>query len=207
MSGRLDELTQSHPDLRKHLFTSEGKVQAVVNLYLNDEDVQYLPAMEATAISPSYALSSNPSIPGRRPAVEESAATAQRRSDGQTERAIQGRDLGNDTRHVHWKFAYCFAVQVGGNNRVFGLEKRRPSGDDYAFTGAIYLRRASTSVETGNVLWSSMRRLFRVSPDLLSERFRRLIDSGVHFRANERTYRYSQVFTLRHVLSTTYRNR
>jgi hypothetical protein len=33
------------------LFTSEGKVRAFVNIYLNDEDVRYLPAKEATAVS------------------------------------------------------------------------------------------------------------------------------------------------------------
>ena len=45
----LKALTQSHPDLRKHLFTPEGKLRAFVNLYLNDEDVRYLPAKEGTA--------------------------------------------------------------------------------------------------------------------------------------------------------------
>ena len=39
----LEALTQTHPDLRKHLFTPEGKVRAFVNLYLNDGDVRYLP--------------------------------------------------------------------------------------------------------------------------------------------------------------------
>ena len=34
----LEELTQTYPALRKHLFTQEGKVRAFVNLYLNDED-------------------------------------------------------------------------------------------------------------------------------------------------------------------------
>jgi hypothetical protein len=37
-----------------------------VNLYLNDEDVRYLPAGEATAISPADTLSIIPSIAGGR---------------------------------------------------------------------------------------------------------------------------------------------
>jgi len=64
VAGALDELTQAHPDLRKHLFTSDGKIRAFVNLYLNDEDVRYLPAKEATAISSNDTLSIIPSIAG-----------------------------------------------------------------------------------------------------------------------------------------------
>jgi adenylyltransferase/sulfurtransferase len=64
IAGALDELTQAYPDLRKHLFTSEGKVRAFVNIYLNDEDVRYLPAKEATAVSSSDTLSIIPSIAG-----------------------------------------------------------------------------------------------------------------------------------------------
>jgi adenylyltransferase/sulfurtransferase len=60
----LSELTRSHPELRKHLFTSEGKLRAFVNLYLNDEDVRYLPAKEATAVSAADTLSIIPSIAG-----------------------------------------------------------------------------------------------------------------------------------------------
>jgi adenylyltransferase/sulfurtransferase len=60
----LDSLTQAHPDLRKHLFTGEGKLRAFVNLYLNDEDVRYLPAKEATAITAADTLSIIPSIAG-----------------------------------------------------------------------------------------------------------------------------------------------
>jgi len=64
ITAALDELTQAHPDLRKHLFTTEGKVRSFVNLYLNDEDVRYLPAKEATAITDSDTLSIIPSIAG-----------------------------------------------------------------------------------------------------------------------------------------------
>ena len=60
----LTELTRTHPELRKHLFTDEGKLRAFVNLYLNDEDVRYLPAKEATPVSSGDALSIIPSIAG-----------------------------------------------------------------------------------------------------------------------------------------------
>jgi sulfur-carrier protein len=64
VSGALDELTQSFPDLRKHLFTGEGKLRAFVNVYLNDEDVRYLPERESTAVSAADTLSIIPSIAG-----------------------------------------------------------------------------------------------------------------------------------------------
>ena len=60
----LDGLTQAHPDLRKHLFTGEGKLRAFVNLYLNDEDVRYLPAKESTTVTAADTLSIIPSIAG-----------------------------------------------------------------------------------------------------------------------------------------------
>jgi adenylyltransferase/sulfurtransferase len=64
VSEALDSLTASNPDLRKHLFTPEGKIRAFVNLYLNDEDVRYLPEKESTAIKPADTLSIIPSIAG-----------------------------------------------------------------------------------------------------------------------------------------------
>ena len=60
----LENLTQTHPDLRKHLFTGEGKLRAFVNLYLNDEDVRYLPAKEGTSVTKNDTLSIIPSIAG-----------------------------------------------------------------------------------------------------------------------------------------------
>jgi len=64
IAGALDQLTQTHPDLRKHLFTAEGNLRAFVNLYLNDEDVRYLPAKEATPVTAADTLSIIPSIAG-----------------------------------------------------------------------------------------------------------------------------------------------
>ncbi len=62
----LDVLTQTHPELRKHLFSTEGKLRAFVNLYVNDEDVRYLPQKERTPIAASDTLSIIPSIAGGR---------------------------------------------------------------------------------------------------------------------------------------------
>ncbi len=64
ISDALDVLTQTYPELRKHLFTGEGKLRAFVNLYLNDEDVRYLPAKENSEVSAKDTLSIIPSIAG-----------------------------------------------------------------------------------------------------------------------------------------------
>ena len=76
ISGALEALTQAHPALAKHLFTPEGKVRSFVNLYLNDEDVRYLPAKEATAVTSTDTLSIIPSIAGGL-AVQAGAPSAQ----------------------------------------------------------------------------------------------------------------------------------
>lgn len=60
----LDRLIEAYPDLRKHLFTGDGRVRAFVNLYLNDEDVRYLPAKEQTTVSTGDTLTIIPSIAG-----------------------------------------------------------------------------------------------------------------------------------------------
>lgn len=64
VASALEALTQAYPELRKQLFTGEGKVRAFVNLYLNDEDVRYLPGKEATGVNAGDTLSIIPSIAG-----------------------------------------------------------------------------------------------------------------------------------------------
>ena len=59
----LSALTAQHPDLRKHLYNSEGKLRAFVNLYLNDEDIRYM-QNEQTPVQDGDALSIVPSIAG-----------------------------------------------------------------------------------------------------------------------------------------------
>jgi molybdopterin converting factor small subunit len=59
----LSGLVSQHPDLRRHLYTEEGKLRAFVNVYLNDEDVRYL-QKEATAVQDGDNISIVPSIAG-----------------------------------------------------------------------------------------------------------------------------------------------
>lgn len=59
----LTTLTSDYTDLRKHLFTDEGKLRSFVNVYLNDDDVRYLEKDKTVAAS-SDTLSIVPSIAG-----------------------------------------------------------------------------------------------------------------------------------------------
>src|SRR5215467_13350117 len=59
----LDALTSQHPDLRKQIFTDEGKLRSFVNVYLNDEDIRYL-NKDATPTAEADTLSLVPSIAG-----------------------------------------------------------------------------------------------------------------------------------------------
>jgi molybdopterin converting factor small subunit len=61
----LNGLTSTYPDLRKHLYSDEGKLRAFVNVYLNDEDIRYL-QNDATAVKDGDTLSIVPSIAGGR---------------------------------------------------------------------------------------------------------------------------------------------
>ena len=59
----MDASVAKHPDVRRHLYTDEGKLRAFVNLYVNDEDIRYL-QKEATAVSEGDNISIVPSIAG-----------------------------------------------------------------------------------------------------------------------------------------------
>ena len=60
----LDELTLTHPELKKHLYSEEGKLRSFVNVYLNDEDIRYLSDKENTPVKEGDNLSIIPSIAG-----------------------------------------------------------------------------------------------------------------------------------------------
>jgi sulfur-carrier protein len=63
VADALTSLVSQHPDLRRHLYTDDGKLRAFVNVYLNDEDIRYLDK-EATLVRDSDTISIVPSIAG-----------------------------------------------------------------------------------------------------------------------------------------------
>ena len=56
-------LVSQHPDLKRHLYTGDGKLRTFVNVYVNDEDMRYL-QKEATAVKDGDTISIVPSIAG-----------------------------------------------------------------------------------------------------------------------------------------------
>ena len=61
----LTALITRFPDLKKNLYSDEGKLRSFVNVYLNDEDIRYI-KKEASPVVAGDTLSIVPSIAGGR---------------------------------------------------------------------------------------------------------------------------------------------
>ena len=59
----LSRLTTQFDELRKHLYTDDGKIRSFVNVYVNDDDIRYL-QKENTPIKNGDTISIVPSIAG-----------------------------------------------------------------------------------------------------------------------------------------------
>ena len=59
----LQSLTAQYAELRRHLFTDEGKLRNFVNVYLGDEDIRFL-QKDQTPLNDKDVLSIVPSIAG-----------------------------------------------------------------------------------------------------------------------------------------------
>src|SRR5947209_520531 len=59
----LAALTAQYPNVKKNLFTDDGKLRSFVNVYLNDEDIRYLDK-DATRLEGNETISIVPSIAG-----------------------------------------------------------------------------------------------------------------------------------------------
>jgi MoaD family protein len=59
----MNALVAQHPEVRRHLYTEDGKLRAFVNLYLNDEDIRYL-QKEESEVKEGDNISIVPSIAG-----------------------------------------------------------------------------------------------------------------------------------------------
>jgi adenylyltransferase/sulfurtransferase len=73
VSEALGQLTTEFGELRRHLFTEEGKLRSFVNVYLNGEDIRYL-SQENTATKDGDTINIIPSIAGGAPASVASPA-------------------------------------------------------------------------------------------------------------------------------------
>lgn len=70
----LSGLTTQYSDLRRHLYSDDGKIRSFVNVYLNDEDIRYL-SREQTPVKENDVLSIVPSIAGGAPASDAASSS------------------------------------------------------------------------------------------------------------------------------------
>ena len=63
----LANMTAEYTELRKHLYTEEGKLRNFVNIYVNDDDIRYL-EREQTPVTADDTVSIIPSVAGGRAA-------------------------------------------------------------------------------------------------------------------------------------------
>jgi MoaD family protein len=68
VSEALSALTSQFSELKKHLFSDDGRLRSFVNVYVNDEDIRYL-QKEQTAVRDGDTVSIVPSIAGGSRAV------------------------------------------------------------------------------------------------------------------------------------------
>jgi len=66
----LASLTARYGDLRRHLYSDEGKLRSFVNVYVNDDDIRYL-EREATKLKAGDVVSIVPSVAGGAPVATE----------------------------------------------------------------------------------------------------------------------------------------
>ena len=59
----LAKLVEEHPQIRRNLYSDQGRLRAFVNVYVDDEDIRYL-EREETALEESTVISIVPSIAG-----------------------------------------------------------------------------------------------------------------------------------------------
>jgi molybdopterin/thiamine biosynthesis adenylyltransferase/rhodanese-related sulfurtransferase/molybdopterin converting factor small subunit len=62
----LSSLTTRYTDLRRHLYSDDGKLRHFVNVYVNDDDIRYL-ERDATPLKPGDVISIVPSVAGGAP--------------------------------------------------------------------------------------------------------------------------------------------
>ena len=61
----LKGLTDQYADLKKHLYSDDGRLRSFVNVYVNDEDIRYA-QMDQTPVRDGDTVSIVPSIAGGR---------------------------------------------------------------------------------------------------------------------------------------------
>src|SRR6202451_2081818 len=96
----LGSLTGTFSELKKHLFTDEGKIRSFVNVYLNDEDIRFL-NKENTPTKDGDTISIVPSIAGGSASI----AVAQLRNCFRLKCAFNLKRLGS-IEGIRWRQSF-----------------------------------------------------------------------------------------------------
>ena len=115
----LGTLTAQYPDLRKQIFTDEGKVRSFVNVYLNDEDIRYL-SKDATPTKDGDTVSLVPSIAGGSTAAPPEEATLSKDEILRYSRHLIIPEVGMEGQQK-LKAAKVLLVGTGGLGAPLGL--------------------------------------------------------------------------------------
>ncbi|MBI1789795.1 MAG: molybdopterin-synthase adenylyltransferase MoeB [Acidobacteria bacterium] len=115
----LAALIGQHPDLRRHLYSEEGKLRSFVNVYLNDEDIRYL-SKEKTPVQHGDTLSIVPSIAGGAVAVEAPPVTLSKEEILRYSRHLIMPEVGMDGQ-LKLKQAKVLLIGTGGLGAPLGM--------------------------------------------------------------------------------------
>src|ERR687887_2770237 len=108
----LTALIAQHGDLRRHLYSDEGKLRNFVNIYVNDEDIRHL-QRESTPVTPKDTVTIVPSVAGGSTTVERDTPELTREEIQRYSRHLIMPEVGVDGQRK-LKAARVLCVGAGG---------------------------------------------------------------------------------------------
>src|SRR5258706_1166302 len=115
----LQSLTSQYADLRRHLYTDEGKLRSFVNVYVNDDDIRYL-EKDATPLKNSDVVSIVPSIAGGSAGVAAPPVTLSKEEILRYSRHLIMPEVGMDGQ-LKLKNAKVALIGTGGLGAPLGM--------------------------------------------------------------------------------------
>jgi sulfur-carrier protein adenylyltransferase/sulfurtransferase len=115
----LTALTARFGDLRRHLYTDEGKLRSFVNVYVNDDDIRYL-NKDATPLKDGDTVSIVPSIAGGTAGVEAPPTTLSKEEILRYSRHLIMPEVGMDGQ-LKLKNAKVALIGTGGLGAPLGM--------------------------------------------------------------------------------------
>jgi molybdopterin/thiamine biosynthesis adenylyltransferase/rhodanese-related sulfurtransferase/molybdopterin converting factor small subunit len=115
----LDQLTVRYPNIKKNLFSDQGKLRSFVNVYVNDEDIRYLDK-DATKLEGDETISIVPSVAGGATAVAEAAPALSNEEVARYSRHLILPEVGMEGQ-TKLKQASVAMIGAGGLGAPLGL--------------------------------------------------------------------------------------